>query len=101
VWFHDATERWNGAYVALRVAPKPLFGEALRDFPSVTAAGSPARLVWVGDPGVGEVAVTWRANTGDCGWHALSLSTTGMSQGQAESVITDIAGSLRNPTLMH
>jgi hypothetical protein len=70
-------------------------GEDLDDFPVTRVRGQPARLVWIGDPGVGEVALTWREGSGSCRWHVLTLSSTGKSQKDAESALKEVAASVR------
>jgi hypothetical protein len=94
VWFEDLDARWDGAYAALTTSEKSLIGEDLVEFPSTSVLGQPAHLVWIGDPGVGELALVWNESTGDCMWRTLSLSTAGLTQKQAESALLKIAASL-------
>jgi hypothetical protein len=93
VWFEDPNERWSGRYVALRRSTMPLV-EGLSEFPTVRVRGVNARLVWIGDPGVGELALTWKEGDQVCRWYTLSISSAGLNQGEAEAAIRDIAASI-------
>lgn len=94
VWFEDREARWNGSYVALTAAPASPFGEELAEFPTVEVRGVQARLVWVGDPGVGGVALVWTEGAGACTWRTLSMSSVGLSEAQAERALKLVADSL-------
>jgi hypothetical protein len=93
VWFEDRETRWNGSYVALTTAPASPFGE-LASFPTVEVRGVQARLVWVGDPGVGGVALVWTEGAGACAWRTVSMSSVGLSEAQAERALKLVADSL-------
>jgi hypothetical protein len=93
VWFEEPTERWSGRYVALKRSTMPL-DEGLSEFPTVRVRGVNGRLVWIGDPGVGELALTWKEGDQLCRWYTLSTSSVGLSQEAAEEVIRDVAASI-------
>jgi hypothetical protein len=94
VWFEDREARWDGSYVALTAAPESPFGEELASFPTVEVRGILARLVWVGDPGVGGVVLVWTEGAGACTWRTLGLSSVGMSEVRAERALKEVADSL-------
>jgi hypothetical protein len=94
VWFEDENRRWNGRYVALRRSANPPFGSDLAEFPTMPVRGEEGHLVWVGDPGVGELAVVWSDGEASCGWYTLGLSSAGFTRKQAEAAIRDVAASL-------
>ena len=92
-WFEDPTERWSGRYVAFRRSTMPLV-ESLSEFPTIRVRGVNGRLGWIGDPGVGELALTWKEGDQLCRWYTLSISSAGLNQGEAEVAIRDIAASI-------
>jgi hypothetical protein len=94
VWFEDADARWSGTYIALISSPRSPVGDDLDTFPRVEVRGVQASLVWVGDPGVGELALVWTEGTGACTWRVLSLGTQGFSERQAEQALGQVANSL-------
>jgi hypothetical protein len=94
VWFEDPTERSSGRYVALRRSTMPSVGEGLTEFPTVRVRGVNGHLVWIGDPGIGELALTWKEGDQLCRWYTLSISSVGFSEREAEEVIRDVAASI-------
>jgi hypothetical protein len=94
VWFDDPIERWSGRYVALKRSTTPPVGEGLGEFPAVPVRGVTARLVWIGDPGVGELALTWREGDQACRWYSLTISSVGLTQREAEVAIHEVAASI-------
>jgi len=62
--------------------------------PSVVVWGSTGHLLWVGDAGVGEVAIVWTQEPGPCGSFSLHLVDPSLSRGEAEAEIRLIADSL-------
>ena len=96
VWYKEPnaepTQRWGAS---LATAYEPPEKSARRHFPAVHVRGVTGRLVWVGDPGVGLLTVEWAEGTHACESFVLGLSTTGMSERQAEAEIVRMAGSLR------
>jgi len=96
VWFEDQKLEWDGAYVTLQTSPKPPLGGPafLRDFPTTSVRGEVGYLVWVGDPGVGELDITWSEGAGPCNWYSLGMSRVGATQAEAESAISAVADSL-------
>lgn len=94
VWFEDEDRRWNARYVGLRRSSNPPLDPDLGEFPTVPVRGESGQLVWVGDPGVGELALVWSDNEASCGWYTLGLGSVGLTQRQAEVTIREIAASL-------
>jgi hypothetical protein len=94
VWFEDSEERFAGTYVALKRSPWSPFGRNLSEFPTAQVRGTTGHLVWVGDPGVGELALVWREAGSSCEWYTLSISGAGLSEVQAEQSIRTLAASL-------
>jgi hypothetical protein len=48
------------------------------EFPDVDVMGHEGEMVWIGDPGIGPVALIWRETPGPFGAYSLSLGTFGM-----------------------
>jgi hypothetical protein len=94
VWFEDSEERFAGTYLALKRSPWSPFGRNLSQFPTAQVRGTTGYLVWVGDPGVGELAFVWREAGSSCEWYTLSISSPGLSEVQAEQTIRTLAASL-------
>jgi hypothetical protein len=94
VWFEDPIERSSGRYVALKRSAIPPVSEGLDEFPAVQVRGVNGYLVWVGDPGIGELALNWWEGDQLCRWYTLSISSVGLSQREAEVAIREIAASL-------
>jgi len=96
VWFSDEGEEHKAPYVSLVAQLEPVFGEAgdLDGFPTAEVRGTTGYLVWVGDPGVGELALTWFEGSGPCQSYSLHFRDPGLSQADAEATIERIARSL-------
>ena len=72
----------------------PPVGEGLSEFPTVRVRGVNGHLVWIGDPGIGELALTWKEGDQLCRWYTLSVSSVGLTQREAEVVVQEVAASL-------
>jgi hypothetical protein len=94
VWFEDPERRWDGRYVALQATSEPPFGSDLDGFPTASVRGRVGHLVWVGDPGVGELALTWQEGDASCSWHSLRISGEGLGEDEAVSQLRQVASSL-------
>jgi hypothetical protein len=94
VWFEDEDLRWSGGYVSLKRSSKPPLDEDLSGFPAVRVQAETAHLVWIGDPGVGILALVWSEGVQPCSWFSLIMSTTGITESQAEHKIRVVARSL-------
>ncbi|HXF71859.1 MAG TPA: hypothetical protein VNO79_04515 [Actinomycetota bacterium] len=96
VWFQDPQARWEGRYLALTTYRTGPFGplEDLAGSPTVTVHDQTGHLIWVGDPGVGELAIVWSEGSGECPWFALRMITTGLTQSAAEAQLRAVAASL-------
>ena len=85
-------------YVALQrfaVADSPLGGEGHPvDIP---VRGTVGEIRWVGDPGVGEVRLNWLEHKGSCGYHALHLLDTTLTEEESEQYLREAAASLTGP----
>lgn len=92
VWFADLERAWDGAYVTLSAD-----SEEPEGLESVEVRGRTGYLTWVGDPGVGELALRWREAEGSCGTYHLALGTQGLSETRAEREVVRIADSLGRP----
>lgn len=95
VWFEDPELAYQGSYVSLGTKYSPPFeGETDVPFSRVPVRGVSGYLVWIGDPGVGDVAIIWAEHDKPCGTFQLSTGTRGLSESEAERLIEEIAGSL-------
>lgn len=73
-WFEDEELGHEGRHVALiTVFGDPLTGPG---FVGVRVRGTTGHLVWVGDPGVGELALEWRDRPGPCGAYLTADRTS-------------------------
>lgn len=61
---------------------------------SIPVRGVRGFIVWVGDPGVGDLSLLWSEDSTRCSDYSLHLSTKGMSEREAEREIEKVAGSL-------
>jgi hypothetical protein len=78
-WFADLEEELDsGPYVALSVHHDAQDELRAASVDEVDVRGETGHLVWVGDPGVGEVTIVWREHSGPCGTYRVSLLTAGM-----------------------
>ncbi|HEX6580153.1 MAG TPA: GerMN domain-containing protein [Actinomycetota bacterium] len=91
VWFEDEDQRWAGRYVALKRSSEPVVGQGLSDFPTAEVRGEIGHLVWIGDPGAGEVALVWSEGVQPCSWFSLSMSSVGLTEAEAERTIRGLA----------
>jgi hypothetical protein len=67
------------------------------DVPEVEVRGRTAQLMWIGDPGVGELQLVWSEGNGPCDTYAVGLTIlSGPSDGDGESEPDRLLGS---PTL--
>jgi hypothetical protein len=66
----------------------------LEGFPTTEVRGTTGYLVWVGDPGVGDLALTWFEGSGPCRSFSLHFRDPALSQRKAEAMIERIARSL-------
>lgn len=64
--------------------------------PSVRVRGSEGYLMWIGDPGVGELAILWAEGRDPCGSYSLHLLDRRMSEDTAESELRKVAKSLQS-----
>lgn len=87
VWFEDADLRWAGPYAAIKRSSRPLVGYDLSGFPTLRVRGGFGHLVWIGDPGIGELALVWREGVEPCSWFSLSMSSVGLTETAAEREI--------------
>jgi hypothetical protein len=55
----------------------------------VEVAGHQGELIWVGDPGVGGIRITWREAPGPCGTYGLWLLTAGIGACLGESAMEE------------
>jgi hypothetical protein len=93
-WFEDGAREWRGPYVALRTSTQPLEKD-LDGSEIVQVRGPDGQLVWVGDPGVGEVTIVWQEEeAGSCSWYSIHLSSAGMTEEEARATILRVADSL-------
>ena len=65
------------------------------DFPLVPVRGTEGHLVWIGDPGVGQLSLQWLEGDEPCDNYGLYLLLPGASQRKAESEMARISRSLR------
>ena len=65
------------------------------DFPVVPVRGTEGHLVWVGDPGVGQLSLQWSEGDEVCDNYGLYLTMPGASQRKTEAEMARIARSLR------
>lgn len=74
----DEAEAWHGPVVSLSRSPHPDVEPGTDDnFRPVEVRGHAGELRWVGDPGIGELAVWWREADGACGVYRLGVLTSG------------------------
>jgi hypothetical protein len=95
VWFEDPVDRWSGRYVAVETSYAAPFAEDLSEFPKASVRGQTGHIIWVGDPGVGALALAWAEGTGPCSWYSLSLSSAGMGEQEARATLGRLATSIQ------
>ncbi len=92
----DAVLRWEEpsgpGYVALvtHLEPEDFEGQG---YPDVAVRGRKGQLVWIGDPGVGELSIRWREGLAECESFSLHLLLVA-DQADVEEEIGKVAGSL-------
>ena len=67
----------------------------LGEFPKVPVHGRDGRLVWIGDPGVGELALYWSEGDEACDHYSLHLLDRSFSEREAEDELARVARSLK------
>jgi hypothetical protein len=100
---NDATLVWTGpsgdgkgrAAVSLVTRYETIDGDELDEFPSAAVRDTRGWLVWVGDPGVGELSLLWEETVDPCGAYELHLLDRSLSESDAEREIKAIAKGLR------
>lgn len=65
------------------------------EFPGVPVRGTQGRLVWIGDPGVGELSLQWSEGDQTCDHYALYMLIQSIPQREAEREMVRISRSLR------
>ncbi|MDP8956269.1 MAG: hypothetical protein M3N24_04830 [Actinomycetota bacterium] len=95
-WFKDERKQYDAPYVGLVTEYESVFGgaEGLVHFERTPVRGKSGYIVSVGDPGVGELALTWQEQAGPCGWFTIYLLDRKHGEQQAEEEIKRIAHSL-------
>lgn len=69
---------WEGPVVSLAVLASPGWEPGSEPGSTqVQVRGEVADVAWVGDPGVGELAVRWRETGDECGVHSVTALTSG------------------------
>jgi hypothetical protein len=81
-------------YLALVSEREEALVDEFDDGTPVNVQGEQGRMMWVGDPGVGEIALAWREHPGECGSFALHLLDQGLTEAQAEQELRLVAASL-------
>lgn len=66
-----------------------------KEFPKVPVRGTEGRLVWIGDPGVGQLSLQWSEGEEVCDNYGLYLTMPAVSQRKAEAEMARISRSLR------
>lgn len=94
-WENDDAEGGSSQHVRLVTVWEPL----ARDYEAEGFARFEVRsqigyIVWVGDPGVGELTLPWAEGSEPCQTYLLALLTHGFAEEQAEQEIKAVAGSL-------
>lgn len=98
-------ERWDGSNALLtwsgprekdRITLVRHFAEGDLDLEtkSVKVGGTKGWLVWVGDPGVGELMLAWTEGSGICSGYSLHLETVGLTESDAEREIRRVGDGL-------
>ena len=60
------------------IAAIPAYQAPGQDYPQAEVRGHVGDLMWIGDPGVGGVALSWREGPGPCTTYELHLSIRGV-----------------------
>lgn len=99
-WQADPPEITSDSFVALERTLRPRFRvskDHRPDYPIVEVRGTKARLTWVGDPGVGGLAVFWSEGASTCDSFALHFLAQNLAEKDAEREAKKIARSIPNP----
>jgi hypothetical protein len=98
IWSAGAQQGWKHGYVALVAEHEPVFGRgkdlAKQGFESINIRGSTAYLIWVGDPGVGELALTWSEGTQPCDTYSIYVWAENLDPGVAKEEIKRVGESV-------
>ena len=70
-----------------------------REFPIVPVRGTEGTLVWIGDPGTGELSLQWSEGDQPCDHYAIYLLLPSVSQRDAEKEMARISRSLISRSL--
>ena len=96
----NATAQWvtpadanRAARVSLVRAARPWKDND--EFPEVPVRGTQGRLVWIGDPGTGELSLQWSEGDEPCDHYAIYMLIQSISQRDAEKEMVRISRSLR------
>jgi hypothetical protein len=71
----DPEELWDVAHLSIGRIHTPDNEPGDQHFAMVDVRGHEAELVWVGDPGMGQLRVNWREQPGPCGVYSVWLGT--------------------------
>ena len=99
-WEVHPPEITSDSYLGLERTLRPRFRvnkDHRRDYPVVEVRGTKGRLTWVGDPGVGELAVFWSEGESICDSFALHFLAQNLAENDAETEAKKIARSIPNP----
>lgn len=66
-----------------------------REFRTVPVRDTEGALVWIGDPGTGELSLQWSEGDEPCEFYAIYMLIQSMPQREAEKEMSRIARSLR------
>jgi hypothetical protein len=93
VWFASEHREYEEQYVALTTQLAP--HADLEHFEQVVPVrGHDGHVIWIGDPGVGEVSLQWMEREDPCGSFALHMSSIGFSERGAVRKLARVARSL-------
>ena len=95
VWTGPSGDGKGRAAVSLVTRYETIDGDELDEFPSAPVRDTRGWLVWVGDPGGGELSLLWEETVEACGSYELHLLDQSLSESDAEKEIKAIAESLR------
>lgn len=96
----NATAQWVTPSSAKRVGRVSLVRAARpwkdnEEFPEVPVRGTEGRLVWIGDPGTGELSLQWSEGDEPCDFYAIYMLIQSIPQREAEKEMARISRSLR------
>ncbi|HEY7874741.1 MAG TPA: hypothetical protein VIG64_06425 [Actinomycetota bacterium] len=96
LWEDDDDASGNPATVELVTELESTAQEVSEEgFPTVAARGQRGYLIWVGDPGVGQLVIVWQENQEPCESYALSLLDQDLHRAAAEAEIEKVLESLK------